>query len=147
MSATLKNSFTILMNDDLTPHAILTNENEVGLFKKLVEDDKHYRYCDYCSVEIGRTLEYLYRIIWDVENRIYMVAVYKITDKSSELLTHIKCEDLEIRFMMSKTYTDNKQKENEEKDFFYPVGLKTETGNVIPVLDEEEKKELDEVSE
>ena len=141
-SAVLKNAFTILMNDDLTPNAILTNENEVGLFKKLEIDGTLYKYCDYCVVELGTTLEFLYRILWDITNRVYMIAVYKITDKSSELISHIKCEDLEIRFMMSKSYTEKKQKESQDEmnPPFIPINNQVNTANVS--LDDDEKKEV-----
>jgi hypothetical protein len=113
MSVALKNSFTILMDDNLRPSALLTNENTLEMFQKIKEDDKQYLYCDYCSVELGRTLEFLYRILWDTENQIFMIAIYKITDKTSELITYIKDDDLELRFLAKRNY----KPEEETKEF------------------------------
>ena len=98
----LRNSFTILMNVDKSPYGILTNENEMGSFKPLLEDEKQYLYCDYCSVEIGLDLEFLYRVVWDIENRIYMVAVYKRKKDEIKLITHIPSDDINMRFMFPK---------------------------------------------
>ena len=153
-SPVLKNAFTILMNEDFSPYALLTNENEIGLFKKLIEDDKTIKFVDYCSVEIGQTLEYLYRILWDLENRIYCVNVYKITDKISELVETIKCDDLEIRFLMTKQYLDKKNKEIEEKEKeeMLRIGLDScfNNSNCSPItetrysLSSSEEKEIEE---